>query len=433
MKRTTFVLVLSALGASAQEPPLLLRGGRVVPVSGDVIENGSVVIAGGRIVAVGRDLALPPGARSVDVSGKWVYPGLFDAMTNLGLTEIGSVPGSVDTTEQGDVNPNAKTWIALNPHSELVSVARAGGVTTALAAPNGGIVSGQSAGIRLAGTTPAEMTVRPAAALHLVYPSGRPPFDIAQLFEEREKKPFSERHKEKTENQKKDLDRLSRLLEEAKAMGAALEAAAAGKADRPKPDPILEALAPAARGLQPVILRADTEAEIRAAVAFAEARALKLMLCGGLEAWRAAALLKQKDVPVLLKVLRLPRRRSDPYDAAFANAAILHQAGVRFAIVSDDDTNSRNLASEAAMAHAFGLPAAAALRAISLSPAEILGVGARLGSLEAGKHADVIVASGDILDLRTRVEAVYIGGVAQAMETRHTRLFEQFRNRGQAR
>ncbi len=433
MRLATLILFLSALGVGAQEPALVLRGGRVVTVSGDVIENGSVVIAGGKIVAVGRDLSLPAGARSVDLRGKWVYPGLFDAMTNLGLTEIGSVPGSVDTTEQGDVNPNARTWVALNPHSELVPVARAGGVTSALAAPNGGLVSGQSAVIRLAGTTPGEMTVRPAAALHVVYPSGRPPFDITQLFEERERKPFSERQKEKAENQRKDLERLGRLLEEAKAMGAALEAAAAGKAERPKPDSILESLAPAARGVQPVILRADTEAEIRAAVAFAEARALKLILCGGLEAWRAAELLKQKDVPVLLKVLRVPRKRSDPYDAAFANAAILHRAGVRFAIVSDDDTNSRNLASEAAMAHAFGLPAAAALRAITLSPAEILGVGARLGSLEVGKDAHVIVASGDILDLRTQLEAVYVDGVAQPLETRHTRLFEQFKNRGLAR
>jgi imidazolonepropionase-like amidohydrolase len=295
--------------------------------------------------------------------------------------------------------------------------------------PNGGLVSGQSAVIRLAGTTPAEMTMREAAALHVVYPTGRPPFDPSQLGEEREKKPFAERQKENRENQKKDLERLRSLIEEARAYAAAQEAAAAGTAVRPKPDAVLAALGPAARGEQPVVVRADTEEDIRAAVAFAEAQRLRLVLAGGLEAWRAAELLRRRDVPVLLKVLRLPRRRSDPYDAAFANAALLHQAGVRFAIVTDDDTNSRNLACEAAMAHAFGLPREAALRAVTLAPAEILGVGARLGSLEAGKDAHVIVASGDILDLRTRIEAVYVDGIAQPMQTRHTRLFEQFRDR----
>ncbi len=339
------------------------------------------------------------------------------------------MPGAVDTTEVGDVNPNARTWIALNPHSELIPVARAGGVTAALSMPNGGLVSGQSAVIRLAGTTPAEMTVRAAAALHVVFPSGRPSVDFSQLGQEREKKPFAERQKQKQENQRQDLERLRNLLEEARAYAAAQEASAAGRAERPKPDALLAALGPAARGQQAVVLRADAEQEIRAAIAFSEEQKLKLVLAGGLEAWRAAELLKQKDVPVLLKVLRLPRKRSDPYDAAFANASLLHQAGVRFAIVSDDDTNSRNLASEAAMAHAFGLPAEAALRAITLSPAEILGVGARLGSLEVGKDAHLVVASGDILDLRTRVEAVYLDGIAQPMETRHTRLFEQFRNR----
>jgi imidazolonepropionase-like amidohydrolase len=420
--------LLLAPQAWAEGDTLVLRGGRVVTVSGEVIENGVLVVTGGRIAAVGRDVPVPPGATSVDVSGRFVYPGLFDGLTNLGLTEIGSVRGSVDTTELGEVNPNAQTWVALNPHSELIPVTRAGGVSTALSIPTGGLVSGQSAVIRLAGTTPGEMTVRPAAALHVVFPSGGPaPGEDAE--EEREPKTLAERIKEKERVQRQSLERLASLLEEARAYSAAREAAEAGRAAAPKPDALLEALGPAARGQQPVVVRADAAEDIRAAVAFAEAQRLRLVLAGGLEAWRVADLLRQKDVPVLLKVLRLPRKRSDPYDAPFANAAILHRAGVRFAIVTDDESNSRNLPHEAAMAHAFGLPREAALRAITLSPAEILGVGARLGSLEAGKDATLVVASGDILDHRTRVEAVYIDGVAQPLETRHTRLWERFRER----
>lgn len=428
MIRSLLLGVALAASAATEDPAVVLKGGRVVTVSGDVIEKGTVVVASGRVVAVGTDVTAPAGARVVDVRGKWIYPGLVDGLTSLGLTEISSVAGSMDTTEVGEVNPNARTWVALNPHSAHIAVTRAGGVTAALSAPEGGLVSGQSAVIRLAGSTPEAMTVLPGAAMHVVFPTGRPP-EGAPPAEQREKKDLRERQKEKKENQQKQLDRLRNLLEDAKAYGAALQAAAQGHAERPKPDAVLDALAPAARGDMPVIVRADAEDDIRAAVGFAEARGLKLVVAGGLEAWRCADLLKQKDVAVLLKVLRLPRRRSDPYDAAFANAALLQRAGVRFAIVTDDESNSRNLPYEAAMARAFGLPAAAALRAITLSPAEILGVGARLGSIEAGKDANLIVTTGDIMDARTRVEAVFIDGVEQALDTRHTRLYEQFRER----
>jgi len=428
MRRVLLGLAL-AIPASAEDAVVVLKGGRVVTVSGAVIENGSVLVESGRIAAVGVDLSAPPGARVVDAKGKWIYPGLIDGLTSLGLTEITSIAGSMDTTEVGDVNPNAKSWVALNPHSAHIAVARAGGITSALSAPEGGLVSGQSAVIRLAGSTPEAMTVRAGAAMHVAFPSGRPAADATPPAEEPEKKGFSARQKEKTENQRKQLERLRNLLEDARAHAAALSAAQEGRAERPKPDAVLEALAPAARGEMPVILRANSEDEIRAAVAFAEARGLKLVVAGGLEAWRCAELLKQRDVAVLLNVLRLPRRRSDPYDAAFANAALLHRAGVHFAIVTDEESNSRNLPYQAAMARAFGLPADAALRAITLSPAEILGVAARLGSVEAGKDANLVVASGDIMDARTRVEAVFIDGMEQPLDTRHTRLYEAFRER----
>jgi imidazolonepropionase-like amidohydrolase len=164
-------------------------------------------------------------------------------------------------------------------------------------------------------------------------------------------------------------------------------------------------------------------------VAFADQRGLKAIIAGGADAWRCAALLKQKDVPVLLNVDRVPRREDEPYDAAYGNAAALHRHGVRFAIVTDDASQSRNLPYEAAMARAFGLPAEAALRAITLSPAEIFGVADRLGSIEAGKQATLVLASGDIMDARTQVTRVWIDGAAQSLETRHTRLYQEFKDR----
>jgi len=432
VRRAALALLAAALGSvalSSEAPAIAIRGGRVVTVSGPVIENATVVLQGGRIAAVGTDVAVPAGATIVDASGHHVYPGLIDGLTTLGLTEIGSVPGSVDVTEVGDVNPHAQAWVALHPHSELIPVARAGGVTVALAAPSGGLVSGQSALIRLAGTTPEALAVKTTAGMHVTFPTGRPARDISRLFDEPEPKTFEERQKEKRKNQERDLGRLRNLLEEARAHGAAMDAAREGRLPPPKADLPLEALVPVARGEVPVILRVDAEEDIRAAVAFAGERRIRLILAGGLDAWRCAGLLKEKEVAVLLNVDRLPRRESDAYDAAYANPARLHRAGVRFAIVSDGASQSRNLPYEAAMARSFGLPAEAALRAITLSPAEIFGVADRLGSLEPGKDGNVVVATGDVMDHRTRVTHVFIDGVPQSLETRHTRLYRQFKDR----
>jgi len=403
------LLLVPAGPAPAADATIALTGGRIVTVSGAVIPKGTVVITGGKITAVGADVAVPPGATNVDVSGQTVYPGMIDGLTTLGLTEIGSVPGSVDVSEVGDVNPHIQAWVAVHPHSELIPVARANGITVALATPVGGLISGQSALIRLAGPTPDALKVKTPAAMHMNYPTGRPPFDFTRLFDEPELKTFEERQREKKKNQEKDLNRLRNLLEEAKAYGAALDAAKSG-APLPRPDLPMEALAPVARGTVPVIMRADTEDDIRGAVKFAEERKLKLIIAGGLEAWRCADLLKQKGVPVLVNVDRLPRKESDPYDAAYTNPAALHRAGVSFAIVSDDASQSRNLPYEAAMARAYGLPAEAALRAITLSPAEIFGVADRMGAIAPGCNVDLFVAIGDIMDHCTSVICVLIGG-----------------------
>lgn len=417
-----FALLVAPMDARADDAPVtVIRGARIMTVDGAALDPGTVVISGGKIAAVGRDLAVPPGATVVDGTGKALYPGLIDALTTLGLVEVPlGAPGTVDKSELGDVNPQARAWVALNAHSELIPVARANGLTAALSAPTGGLVSGQSALIRLAGSTPDALVVKTPVAVHLVYPSGSKEDDEDDdEADEPERKTFAERQEARKKIQERDLNKLRNLLEEAKVYGKGTS----------KPDVAMEALAPAAQGALPVVFRADDEADIRGAVAFAEERGLKAIVAGGLEAWRCADLLKQKDVAVLLNVLRVPRRDSDPYDAAYANAALLQKAGVRFAIVSDDDAFSRNLPYQAAMARAFGLAPDAALRAITLSPAEILGVADRMGSIAVGKDANLVLATGDIMDARTSVTAVYIDGVPQSLETRHTRLYERFKDR----
>jgi imidazolonepropionase-like amidohydrolase len=414
----------SAVPPRAEAPVIAIRNARVVTVSGGVMEGTTVVLSGGRITAVAPDARVPDGATVIDGTGRTLYPGLIDGLTTLGLTEIGSVPGSVDVAEVGDVNPHARAWTAVHAHSELLPVARAGGITAALAAPGGGLVSGQSALIRLAGTTPDELALKAPAALHVVYPTGRPPFDISQLFAEPELKTFEERQKDKKKNQEKELRRLAHLLAEARAVASGR---AAGRSL--DTDLALEAMAPFARGEAPVVIRADAEEDIKGAVRFAKENGLKLIVAGALDAWRCVDELKSVDAAVLVNVDRLPRREADPYDAAYANPAALHRAGVRFAIVTDDASQSRNLPYEAAMARAYGLPADAAIRAITLAPAQIFGVADRLGSIETGKAATVVLATGDIMDHRTEVTDVIIDGVPQPLETRHTRLWQQFKDR----
>ena len=417
------VMAAAALAADAPRP-IAIRGARIVTVSGPVIEKGTIVLSGGKIVAVGESAAIPGVAEVIDGTGKTVYPGLINGLTTLGLTEIGSVPGSVDTTETGDINPQARAWLAVQPHSDLIPIARANGVTVVLTAPQGGLVSGQSALLRLAGTTPEALTVKQPAAMHMVYPTGRPVFNLARLFEEPELKTFEDRVKDRRQNQEKELRRLGNLIEDARALGQRRGANVPSDVDLAE-----EALGAVARGELPVVMRADAEDDIRGAVRFAGEHGLKLIIAGGLEAWRCADLLKEKDVPVLLQVDRLPLRESDRYDASFTNPSALHRAGVRFAIVSDDAADTRNLPYEAAMARAYGLPADVALRAITLSPAEIFGVADRMGALAVGKDADVFVATGDIMDTRTQVTHVFVDGAPQSLETRHTRLYREFKDR----
>ncbi len=419
-------LVLTAsVAAQAADAPIVITGARVVTVSGGILENASIVIQNGKISSVGSGLTAPAGARTIDGRGKTVYPGLFDGLTTLGLAEVTQgAPGTVDTNETGDVNPHAKAWVAFHPDSELLPVARAFGITTALSAPGGGLISGQSAVIKTVGDTPAALTVKGPVAMHMRYPSGAPVIDFSQGPPNLEPKTFEQRVSERKKNQEKDLQRLKGLFEEARAYGEGVASGVSMKVDLP-----MEALALAASGKIPVVMRANAEADIKGAIKFANDSKLKLIIAGAAEAWRCVEDLKKNDVAVLIGVDQLPTREADPYDAAYANAATLHKAGVRFAIVTDDASNSRNLPLEAAMAHAYGLPRGAAIRAITLSPAEILGVASTLGSIEPGKAATLIVTNGDILDHRTNITAVIIDGKETSLENKHQRLYDRYKAR----
>ena len=397
-----------------QKTPVALVGATIHPVIGPAIEKGTLVFAGGKITAIGADAAIPDDAEKIDLAGKHVYPALLDALTDLGLVEIGSIRATDDFQETGQVNPNVRAIVAVNPDSELIPVARSNGVLLALTAPSGSLMPGRSAVIQLDGWTWEDMALLPDAALHIEWP--QPP---------RPQRPGRQPDVPQGPKPEQAAERLRKLLNDARAYATAR----AGDPKFPR-DARWESLQDVLAGKLPVVVHADDARQITAAVAFCQEEKLKLIIAGGYDAPLCAGLLKQHDIPVIVGgVYRLPRRRGDEYDAAFSLPARLHEAGIRFCISSQDRhgaSSIRNLPYHAATAVAYGLDAEEALKAITLYPAQILGLADRVGSLEVGKHATLFVASGDPLDTPTQVEMAWIGGRKVELNDRHKRLYHKY-------
>jgi len=399
-----------------QSRPIALVGGTVCPASGPPLESATLSFSEGKIVAIGRDLSLPPGTEKIDVAGKRVYPGLINAHSQLGLMEIDLVRATRDQIEAGEINPNVKAQIAFNPDSELIPVARSNGVLLSLTAPSGGTISGTSALMQLDGWTWEDMTVRAGVGMHIAWPrttplrtSVRPPEQIDAARRER----------------------AISAIRQAIADARGYQSARSSPGSEAKFDARWEALLPVLEGKMPVVVNADEITQIQAAVAWALKEKLRLVILGGYDAPRCAALLREHDIPVIVNgVNRLPQRVSDPYDAAYSVPARLHGAGVRFCIAEQNEPwNARNLPYHASTAVAFGLPADEALRAITLNSAQILGAADRVGSLETGKDATLFVASGDILEVPTQVEMAFIQGRRVDLSDRHKRLWEKYKEK----
>jgi len=392
-----------------------IRNATIVPVTSAPIANGTIVFANGVITAIGANAAIPAGATVIDGTGLSVYPGMIDSGCSVGLVEVSSVAGTVDTAEVGDLNPNARADVAVNPHSNLIPVTRLNGITAVVSEPEGGLVSGQSAMLQLAGWTPKEMTIKAPLALHIHFPHLR----SGALDEQ----PQEDEEKEATKTYREELDKLRDLFRDARAYAKA-NAANVKRVDR---DVMLEAMVPYAEGRLPVVIHADLERDIRAAIKFADEEKIKMILADAVDASRVIPELKSHNIPVILgPILALPPREDDPYDYIFATAKALYDNGIRFAIQSADSHNARNLPYHAAACAAFGLPKDVALKAVTIFPAEIFGVADRIGSLEVGKLANVIVTDGDPLEIRTNVKRVFIAGEDIAMESYQTLLYKKF-------
>jgi imidazolonepropionase-like amidohydrolase len=413
----------SVAGAQQAAGVYVIRNAKIVTVSGATIERGSVLIRDGKIAEVGARVAAPANAKVVDATGLSVYPGMIDSGTELGLTEIGSIQETHDTTELGDFNPHMRAIVAVQPHSELIPVARANGITTAITHPSGRLVSGQAALINLDGWTWQEMTVKAPAAMWMEYP--RAPRGRAAAFIQGEGAPNVGQLRDR------QLAALRQKLEDAQAYAKAKEARAADKSLPPRPvDHVLEALIPVVKGELPVLMVANAEREIKGAIEIADKYKLKLIISGAGEAWKVASTLKEKNIPVIIgPVTEVPGNEDDDYDVNYSHAAKLYKAGVKFAFQTDDAAYVRNLPYQAGTSAAFGLPKDEALKAVTIYPAQIFGVDKLLGSVEVGKMADLIVTDGDPLEFKTNVKHMFINGKPVDLSSRHTRLYDKFNNR----
>ena len=411
----------------AQSPEsYAIRDVRIVTVTGPVIENGTVVIANGKIAAAGATASVPSGAKIIDGKGLSVYPGMIDADTEIGLTEIGSVPGSVDTNEIGDNNANIRVEVAIRPDSSHIAVTRVNGVTNALTAPRGGLIAGQSAILNLDGWTPREMILKSPVAMHINWPGGGGGRGFGGGFGGQQRSVTELRREQDSQ-----IETLKKILRDAAAYGDAKDARAKDPGlPKQNVDLKLEALIPVVRGAMPIVINVNLERDIKNAIAFVGEMKLKAIISGGAEAYRVADQLKAKNIPVIVgPVLRVPVREDDPYDSAFTNAGLLWKAGVKIAFQTNDSAYSRNLPYQAGMAAAFGLPKEEALKAVTIYPAEILGISDRLGSIEAGKIANLIVTDGDPLEIRTQIKHVFINGRDIPLTSRHTELYEKYKAR----
>ncbi len=374
-------------------------GATLFPVDASPIPNGVLLIAEGKISAIGRELRIPDDYKRIDASGLNVYPGLIDSGTTLGLTEIRYVEETNDTFEAGDFQPDLKAGVALNSDSELIPVARAGGITTILMRPLGGIIAGQSSVAKLSGWTTPEMVINDAAGLQINMPTEPAKLQKLKTYLS-EMQTIIERYQSTGNNQPSLSDLRIAVLENCLA------------------------------GKKPVFVEANTRQEIAQALLLADEYKLRVIITGGTDAWKLAGELKRRDIPVIVgDVSQKPTSEYDPFDAPYANAAHLHDAGVRFCIRSNNASNSRNAPFEAALAVAFGLPEEIGIRSVTLSAAEILGLEERMGSLTIGKDANLIICVDSPLQQSGQIKATFIDGQPFAPQSRQTRLYERYRQR----
>jgi imidazolonepropionase-like amidohydrolase len=434
---TVGALALTCASFAQQEQPttFAITHAKIFTLAGAPIEDGVLVIKDGKIAAVGTNVDVPSGAQVIDGKGLQVYPGLFDPVTQIGLSEVSAVSATVDTTETGTINPDAVAADAVLPSSEHIPVTRAAGITEVLAVPASGgfdsrgaqnLLGGQASAIHLAGWTINDMLIKKSVAMVIDWPTiDTESFDFTTF--SRKQKPYSEAKQEYD----KQVDELSDWLDNARHYAVAWGHGGPAEYQR---DLKLEALVPVIRGELPVLVFASRVREIRSAVEFCDKQKIKMILAGGAESYRVKDLLRSKNIPVILQpTLTEPLDEDDPYDRSLTAAAELADAHVKFAFGSFDNSFARRLGQQAANAVAHGLAYDEALKAVTIYPAQIFGLSDQLGTLENGKLANIIVTTGDPLELTTDVRYLFIKGQLTSTDNKHKSEYEKYLNRPKAK
>lgn len=423
-----FLFLTQGLPA-AESNAILIRNVTIHPVTSPDIPNGSVLVIDGKIAEVGTKVGGRAGARVVDGHGLQLYPGLINAATNVGLSEIEALRDTVDLDEVGPFNPELRAEIAFNPSSEHIEVTRASGITSVISLPGSGarggrgtsasVITGQGALMHLEGWTWEQMAVKPSAVMDMLFPQLGGNSRYAAFFGGGQNQTFQEQEKK----YKEELKQVRDFFEEARRYE---KAKSAGLPDFQR-NVRLEAMLPVIDGKHPLFIRAERERMIKDAVEFAGQEKVKIIIADPHEIGSTGPLLKQHGIPVVFgKTFELPMHDDDPYDSMYTLPNQFYQAGVKICFGTFDVEFARNVPFEAAQAVAFGLPHDVALRALTINSAEILGAGNEIGSIEKGKLADLILTDGDPMQAKTNIKQMFIAGREVSLESRHTREYEKW-------
>jgi len=408
-------------------------GGTVHTVAGPTISNGTVLVRNGKIAAVGQKLAVPSGAVVVSAAGMHVYPGFIDAGTQIGLTEFGQVGQATDARELGNYQPDLIAATAVNVQSVHIPVARVQGITTVFTAPSSGAIAGFGSVLNLLGGSREEMTLSAKAALTINWPGGGPS-NFGFDFGTQEAEVF---HDDGDDHLTAGGQGASApLTGSAKALDDYFEKAAEYGRSHTETDAAYEAMQPLFRQQATVFIRVRSATAIREAVSFIKKRKLKAVLVAAPDAWKEAKLLADEKIPVIIEpagrallTANVTTSDWDPYETPYALPALLERAGVKFAFMSDTYAEVMNLPHRSAESVAYGLSKARHLRALTQDAADILGVGDKLGSLSAGKIANIVISDGDAFELTSNIRYVFINGKPVPLKSKHTELRDEYLSR----
>ncbi len=433
--RAVFTLVLFTLSvfpfpvwqASAQSIPtpaanqkgqILLQNGVIHTGNGQVVDKGAVLITDGKITQAGILRGRVVVENTIDLQGAHVYPGLIAMATQIGLDEIEAIRATDDKSETGVINPNARAIVGYNTDSRVTPTLRSNGILLAQIAPQGELFSGTSSIVQLDAWNWEDAAYLIDDAVHLRWPDLRI-----------QRSPTAETAEEQYKLIIKRLQQIEYAMDEATAYATARASERSMKTDLR-----WEALIPVIRKEKPLYIYANSEKEIRSALAFMLKYGIRMILVGGAESWRLTEELKTYKVPVVLRqVHSRPWREEDDIDISFKTPKILKDAGVDFCLAMESFWNYRNLAFQAGTATAYGLSQEEALQAITLNAARILGVDSMTGSLEAGKDANLVISTGNLLDMRThQVTAAYIQGRPIDLGNKQKALYEKYKKKYQS-